>query len=57
MEVSRRLNWIRNRPWRPYAHRREFNQSFVFGKARITVRLLRKNDFESGFMIEKHRKR
>lgn len=26
MEVPRRLNWIRNRPWRPRVCRREFNR-------------------------------
>ncbi|CAL8293559.1 unnamed protein product [Merluccius merluccius] len=26
MELRRRLNWIRNRPWRPHARHREFNR-------------------------------
>ncbi|KAM7373203.1 hypothetical protein PAMP_008075 [Pampus punctatissimus] len=26
MELPRRLNWIRNRPWRPHVCRREFNR-------------------------------
>ncbi|XP_062291900.1 rho family-interacting cell polarization regulator 2 isoform X2 [Scomber scombrus] len=26
MELPRRLNWIRNRPWRPHVRRREFNR-------------------------------
>eukprot|EP00064_Thunnus_orientalis_P012830 superscaffoldBa00002011_g12866 len=28
MELPRRLNWIRNRPWRPHVCRREFNRDF-----------------------------
>lgn len=29
MELPRRLNWIRNRPWRPCARHREFNRKWI----------------------------
>ncbi|TNN61468.1 hypothetical protein EYF80_028347 [Liparis tanakae] len=39
MELPRRLNWIRNRPWRPHVRRRKFNIGSQQFKEEAALRL------------------